>query len=313
MKKIMLAIILSALLVACASACDNTPTTTTNDSYTKETIESAPITTQTVAKSPIPYNGNDNTQILCHIHENGRITLPIADWNETRLVSSVSLSSDTEIERFRHCEKAIAVNNETACLFLGQTNQIQVIKFEKGSSSEMVTSLDVSEDAIGFKANFVNETVGYVFTFKEVLYYGHPRGSAVLSNFFITKDGGKTWNLIDVQNATPIALQEHIRFAKMVSEEVGLISGDIAASCYNFCERTLLTTDGGLNWVNVESIPGIHELPWAIVTDFTKADDAYILTLRYTAQEASLESGTTAEYGYATYQLTDPDTWIRIS
>ena len=96
-------------------------------------------------------------------------------------------------------------------------------------------------------------------------------------------------------------------YAKMISEDVGLISGNYAAADYNFCQRTLLTTDGGHNWVNVADLPQINDLQWAIVTDFTQVDDAYVLTVRYTASEA------TDEYGYAEYKLIDRSTWVRIS
>ena len=82
---------------------------------------------------------------------------------------------------------------------------------------------------------------------------------------------------------------------------------------YDFCERTLLTTDGGLNWFNVADLPEINDLEYAVITDFTKVDDSYVLTVRYTAVEANLESDSANEYGYATYQLIDLNTWIRIN
>ena len=70
-----------------------------------------------------------------------------------------------------------------------------------------------------------------------------------------------------------------------------------------------------LNQARVEetglNIPKIIEVTkidgkWAIVTDFTQIDGAYVLTIRYTSSE------TTAEYGYAEYKLTDLNTWIRV-
>lgn len=304
--------ILSALLVINVSACNDisnsnaseeggVPTATTEK---PEQITVADV--QVVEEGAIPCNGNHNTRIVYEINQRGEITLHIEDWNEDRLVAAVSLSSDTEIEIFERIEKAIAINNEHACLFLQQSGKISVIKFEKGFPSETVTSLDVSETVIGIEANFINENIGYLFIFKEVS-EGHSRGGAKLSSFFITEDGGNTWNLIDIQNVPSIDLREDIIFAKMISEDVGLISGNFFASDYNFCERTLLTTDGGLNWVNVENLPQINDLHWAIVTDFTRVDDTYVLTVRYTASEAN------REYGYAEYKLIDLNTWIRIS
>ena len=93
----------------------------------------------------------------------------------------------------------------------------------------------------------------------------------------------------------------------MISEDVGLISGGIGPADYDFCERTLLTTDGGLNWINV-NIPELPEndgLHWALVTDFTQVDKSYILTIQYETPEGN--------YDYAKYKLLDADTWIRIN
>lgn len=326
MKKRTLIVILTALLVFALTAChdtsddtlsqeDTTSATTTEISTVKDAVESTPITDadSTVAEVSIPCNGNANTKVLCNINQSGDLTLHIDDWNEDHLVTALSLPSDTEIFLFeRSVKKAIALNQERACLFLAENNEITVIRFEKGSPAETVTALEVGEEVIRIKANFINENIGYVFTFKEIP-GEHSRGGAKLSSLFITENGGNTWNLIDLQNAPSIALQEHIIYAKMITEEVGLISGNIAAAVYNFCERTLLTTDGGRNWINVANLPEINDLKFAVITDFTKVDDSYVLTVRYTAVEANLETGSANEYGYATYQLTDLNTWIRIN
>lgn len=326
MKKRTLIIILTALLVFALNAChdtsddtlsqtDNTSETITETSTVKDAVESTPITDadSIIAEDSIPCNGNDNTKVLCNINQSGDLTLHIDDWNEDHLVAALPLSSDTEIFTFRRSvKKAIALNQERACLFLAENNEITVIRFEKNSPAETVTTLEVSEDVINVKANFINDTIGYVFTFKEIS-EGHARGGSKLSSLFLTEDGGNTWSLIDLQNAPSIALQEHIIYAKMITEEVGLISGDIAAAVYDFCERTLLTTDGGLNWVNVANLPEINDLKYAVITDFTKVDDSYVLTVRYTTVEAGLESGSANEYGFATYQLIDLNTWIRIN
>ena len=326
MKTRMLIIILTALLVFTLNACHNTSddtlpkedtasATTTETSTVKDVVESTLITDadSIIAEDSIPCNGNDDTKVLCKIKQSGDLTLRIDNWNEEHLVATLPLSSDTEIFVFkRSVKKAIALTSQHACLFLAENNEITVIRFEKGSPAETVTTLAVSDKVINVKANFINETIGYVFIFKEVS-EGHARGGAKLSSLFLTEDGGNTWSLIDLQNAPSIALQNHIIYAKMITKEVGLIFGDIAAGVYDFCERTLLTTDSGLNWVNLSDLPGINDLKYAKVTDFTKVDDSYVLTVCYTTVEAGLESGTSDEYGYATYQLIDLNTWIRIN
>jgi photosystem II stability/assembly factor-like uncharacterized protein len=145
-----------------------------------------------------------------------------------------------------------------------------------------------------------------LFVFTEVV-GGHSRGSAKLSYLFKTEDGGNTWQSINVQNIPLLDLRNHIIYAKMISEDVGLISGNVFATDYNFCERTLLTTDGGLNWVhvNIPELPQEDDLHWAEVTDFTSVDGAYILTIQYETPEGT--------DGYAKYKLLGTDTWIRIN
>ena len=312
MTKRILTVILSAFLVVTASACNDMSDDKSADgesTFFECKVESEPIIeaeAQIVSTGSIPRNGNDNDRMIYEVNQYGNITLQIEEWNEDHLVVEVPLSSDTEIEMFRYVEKAIAINDEHACLFLKQQGKINVVKFEKGSQNETITSLDVGEDVIEFYGNFTNGNIGYLFVYKEVS-DGHARGGAKLSSLFVTEDGGNSWNLMDVQNVPSISLQEYIIFSKMISEDVGLISGNFFGADYNFCERTLLTTDGGLNWVNVADLPQINDLQWATVADFTRADDTYVLTIRYTASEAN------EKYGYAEYKLIDLNTWVRIS
>ena len=310
MKKRMLILILAALLAVNTGACnslseDNIPNEDMPSSDSEDSSESITDTEVQITEGSIPCNGNNNNRIAYEISENGELTLHIDAWDEDHTVAAVS-ASNTEIEAFRKTLRAIAINDEQACLLLMVQSEITVIRFEKGSPDEAVTSLEVSQDVIEIAGNFTNENVGYLFAFKEVS-DGHARGGAKLTGFYKTEDGGSTWNLIDVQNVPSISLQEYIVFAKMITEDVGLISGNYFANDYNFCKRTLLTTDGGLNWVHVADLPQINELLWATATDFTQVDDAYVLTVRYKSSDVN------GEYGYAEYKLTELNTWVRIS
>lgn len=312
MKKRIFTIILAALLVLSASACNDADDHISEDgsspanSYAEAESElEDDENDQIVSDGTIICNGNDNTRMVYKINQNGELKLYIKDWNEKRVVSSLPFSDEAEIEKFLYKEKAIAVNSKLACLFMRDSNGITVIRLEKGSQNETVTHLDVSEEDTEISGNFVNENVGFVFTFKEVS-DSHASGGWKVSSLFVTKDGGNTWRVIGVQSAVSISLREHVIFSAMASEKVGLISGNYFGADYNFCERTILTTDGGLNWVKVAGLPEINELQWAIATDFKQTDDAYILTVRYTVSE---ENG---ELGYAEYKLTDLNTWTRI-
>ena len=181
--------------------------------------------------------------------------------------------------------------------------KITVVSFEKDSQSETVLNLNVDEAVYKFSVNFINENIGYLFAFKEENGY-HARGSSKLSNLFKTEDGGNTWNLINVQNVPLLNLRESIIFSKMISEAVGIISGAYGGADCNFCERTLLTTDGGANWVKMMGLPQIDNLSAAHITNFMQDGDSYILTVRQ--KDAGIE------YVY-TYQSIDLNTWIRIN
>ena len=188
-----------------------------------------------------------------------------------------------DIAAAKYLPSAISVNNERAFLILEQFYEpkITVVSFERGSQSETVVNLDIGEDVYKISGNFINENTGYIFVFTEVV-GGHSRGSSKLSHFFKTEDGGNTWQSIKVQNIPLLDLRNYIVYAKMISEDVGLISGGTGPADYDFCERTLLTTDGGLNWVhvNIPELPQDDNLERAVVTEFTLVDESYILTIR---------------------------------
>ena len=314
MKKEIAALLLaSTLLTAPLTACQKAPDggneidNTTNTT----TIETEEAELKPARKSPDFYNGVwGNSDVTYTYNQTGELSVYIADWDEDHLVTSLS---DLDVSAVKYSLSAVGANNERAFLVLKQFYEpkIAVVSFERGSQSETVVELDVDEtmyEVEGYilSGTFISEKVGYLFVFTEVV-GGHSRGSAKLSHLFKTEDGGKTWNSISVQNFPLLDLREHIIFAKMINENVGLISGDIFATDYNFCERTLLTTDGGLNWVhvNIPELPQEDDLHWAEVTDFTSVDGAYILTIQYETPEGTDD--------YAKYKLLNTDTWIRIN
>ena len=319
MKKRILAMLLSALLVANISACnfvskkeieepfENIDTTGLSFEETDEKITESETNAdiKPPRKSPDSFNGVwGNSNATYTFNQNDEFYVYIADWDENHLFTSFA---DVDIAAAKYRTAAISVNNERAFLILKQFYEpkITVVSFERGSQSETVVTLDVGEGVYKISGNFINENTGYIFAFKEVP--EGSRGSLKLSNLFKTEDGGQTWDSIKVQNAPSISLRNYIEFAKMVSEDTGLISGGIGPADYDFCERTLLTTDGGLNWINVNipELPQDDDLHWAVVADFAQVDESYILTIRYETPEGN--------YDYAKYKLLDTDTWIRIN
>ena len=312
-KEIAALLLASTLLTASLTACQQTPDggdkidNTTNTTITEtEEAELKPA-----RKAPDFYNGVwGNSDVTYTYNQNGDFSVHIADWDEDHLVTSLS---DLDVSAAKYSPSAIGVNNERAFLVLKQFDEpkITVVSFERGSQNETVVELDVDEtmyEVEGYilSGTFISEKVGYLFVFTEVA-GGHSRGSAKLSHFFKTEDGGNTWQSINVQNIPLLNLRNYIIYAKMISEDVGLISGAIFGADYDFCERTLLTTDGGLNWVhvNIPELPQEDDLHWAEVTDFTSVDGAYILTIQYETPEGT--------DGYAKYKFLGTDTWIRIN
>lgn len=319
MKKI-LVMILVTLLPVNISACnfgfqseieeplENIDTTGLNfeETDTKITESETNAEINSTQKLPNFQNGvRGNPNVTYTFNSNSEFSVHVADWDEDHLVTSLL---DKDINAVKYSNTAVAVNNERAFLILKQFYEpkMTVVSFEKDSPSETVLNLNIDEDVYEFSIYFINENIGYLFAFKEVS-EDHATGGSKLSNLFKTEDGGKTWDSINVQNVPSISLRNDINFAKMISEDVGLISGGFGPADYDFCERTLLTTDGGLNWVNV-SIPELlqdDDLHWAVVIDFTLVDASYILTIRYEISEA--------DYAYAKYKLIDQNTWVRIS
>lgn len=310
--------LLSALLVMNISACVYAPEneideTIEDTTFPESTAEESKIITESEKnadikpprKSPNFQNGvMGNSNVTYTFNQNGEFSVYIADWDEDYLITSLS---DKDINAVKYSNSAVAITNERAFLILKQfyEHKITVVSFEKDFHGETLLNLNIDEDAYEFSVNFTNENIGYIFAFKEVS-EGHAIGASKLSNLFKTEDGGKTWDSINIQNAFSISLRNHINFSKMISENVGLVSGEIGPADYDFCGRTLLTTDGGSTWenVNIPELPQDDDLHWAIVADFTLVDESYILTIRY----ETLEN----ECSYAKYKLIDQNTWIRI-
>ena len=316
MKKQITAMLLSALLLTNATACDiipDTPEQETESTAEGTTtvapdVEEVPQTeTKPPRKGPDFINGvrDYDSKGIYTFNQNSEFSIYIADWDESHLFTSLA---DEDIAAAKYYAAAIGVNHERAFLILNRyyESKITAVSFEKGSVSETVANLDVDENVYRISGMFINENIGYIFAFKEESEI-HPSGDSKLSNLFKTEDGGKTWESINVQSFPSISLRENVIFAKMLNPDIGLISGGYGAADYNFCERTLLTTDGGLNWVHITGLPQIDGLCGAEVTDFTQVEDAYILTVRYETPE-----GIDDDDDDAKYKSTDLNTWIRI-
>lgn len=102
---------------------------------------------------------------------------------------------------------------------------------------------EVTEDQT-LHYSFIDQNTGYIFR------CGADGMSMTLQEFLKTEDGGKTWVAQLVEKAPSMDWREWVICAKMLSEEVGFISGGHRADD-NLSRRTYITTDGGKNWVQV--------------------------------------------------------------
>ena len=312
MKKRILAMLLSALMLISATACQTVPEneidTPQNSSLVEEPNENLgdieseyDLGTDPTWSGSLTYNGvHRDSEITYTFDPNSGLSIHIADWNEDHLVTFLS---DEDINAVKYSATAIGVNNERAFLLLKRSNKITVVSFKKGSPNEMVINLNIDENVYRISGNFINENIGYIFAFAEVSGH-HAKGSSKLSHLFKTEDGGNTWSAISVQSAPLISLSENVVFSKMISEDIGVISGRYWADDYDFCQRTLLTTNGGRNWECISTLPKINNLCSPEVIDFTKYEGSYILTVRHITSENG--------YEYAKYKSSDLNVWMHI-
>ena len=122
--------------------------------------------------------------------------------------------------------------------------------------------------------NFTTPQKGYFFSFAPA------DGFYVqLEVFLKTDDGGNSWQPITVAKPPVLNWKERILCAKMINDNVGLISGRYYAGDDGVSDRTYITTDGGLNWEKVE-LPTHSRLLDAEVYDFVRENGEYYLCLR---------------------------------
>ena len=140
MKKRIFAMLLSALLLANASACryvpqseieepfENTDTIKSNFEETDEKLTESETNAEikTPRKSPDFYNGvSGNSNATYTFHQNGEFSLHIADWNEDHLIASLLYKDNNAV---KYSYSAVAVNNERAFLILKQCLKMPFIK-----------------------------------------------------------------------------------------------------------------------------------------------------------------------------------------
>ncbi len=122
---------------------------------------------------------------------------------------------------------------------------------------------------------FLNPQKGYFFSFGGV----DNTFDVQLDVFLKTDNGGKSWQPITVAKPPVLNWKERILCAKMINDNVGLISGRYYAGEDGVSDRTYITVDGGVNWENIE-FPTHSRLLDAEVYDFVRENGEYYLCVR---------------------------------
>jgi hypothetical protein len=90
----------------------------------------------------------------------------------------------------------------------------------------------------------------------------------------------------------------------MIDKSVGIISGRYYADDFSFCRRNYLTSDGGVNWVQIPELPEMDSYSGIQVCEFRKEEHTYLLTVQYMVSEF--------ENGFAQYISSDLENWTLI-
>ncbi|MBR2019653.1 MAG: exo-alpha-sialidase [Clostridia bacterium] len=323
MKKRIFALLLSALLLANATACNTAPKNDAESSFedtntTESTVEeiqeeTTEGETSTETKYTIACNGAyRNSNVKYAITEEGKLILYIGDWNESFIVPNENMYFVFET---LFASSVVIGENRGALIyndFSRPTKPIKVIQFTKENQKVTIENLnfetlETSENYYAFKyCSFIDEQTGYLFLFNI-----NNNGKLQLSNLIKTTDGGQTWVEQLLNNIPSFYRRENIICAKMLNENVGLIAGSYYSD-ENFSRRTYVTADGGLTWsgVDIQYPKNSFELGLGCeeACDILYEDGTYILICRF----RSYREDSSVSYIWVKYASTDLKTWTEV-
>lgn len=197
---------------------------------------------------------------------------------------------------------AAVLENKAWLVSYEDSGLLTVRLFQKGSPDYTTVQTSVEpgylEDIFCY---FLSEEVGYLFGIGERI--GGYDSGFVLDVLLKTADGGRTWEQTAVQRSPVVNWHESVEFVKMLDEHVGILSGRCFANDFNFCERTFVTTDGGMTWSCLPRIPEFDEgYPEVHLEDLRREGGRYVLTVRYGA----------IEYHFLSFYSTDLQAWTKL-
>ena len=149
--------------------------------------------------------------------------------------------------------------------------------------------------------NFIDDQTGYFFYL--IMPLNSKQSDNELLLFMKTTDGGNTWYFQTVNSGPSIYYKERIICAKMITENVGLVSGKYLAD-QEIRNRTYITLDGGYTWYP----PNVNDANlWnAEAYDMIFQNSEYILYFRERYFNSQSQS---YEYKYYKSSSKDLQTW----
>ena len=306
LKKRILTILLSGLMLANLNACDDVtnggiPNETTNESGSTEDITEPKIKAEGIMACNGCYYNSDTTYT---INQNNELTLYVDSWNETFVIRIPDMHVVAETVQ----ASSVVLWDDQGIMVFGDFSQpakpIKMIRLAKGNPQVTIENISYETNvAYAFNyCSFIDEQIGYL------LHFGGENNQ--LSKMVKTVDGGKTWETQKIENVPSFCWNDRIICAKMIDEKIGFISAGHRADD-NFSKRTYITADGGENWNSIVLPPNDYYtrgdsnsqdtyIPSGEAYDFLYQDGLYILCLRQKREN---------DFVYFKYVSTDLTTW----
>ena len=308
MKKRVLAILLSALMVSNISACVYVPKNGIEDRTNETLIRTKSLDTND--SSPSSLDGKSNNETVRNISGVGQLKLfPFGNLTKASIWWSYEQEAYyiyinewdvyrpmVELSYYHNwlylTDNCITIDNNVATIALidqsSKYNEPVILTFHFDRSSEFVElhtvplSIKASSEYDTFLVNMLDANHGYYFLTSNMSGSADERMNGLHEwplFMFETTDGGKSWNQISTNTFDGT---KFIDIFKFCSTQIGIFSFTYHDDRNDLCERTYLTVDGGLTWNQILQLPYpfIKTYSWySEVLDIEKIDDRYYLTV----------------------------------
>ena len=290
MKKRILAVLLSGLMLISATACDNVKEDEIDES--ERNAGNVPTNQNTINdfsklnfydmnSSYDSFYINRTPVAKYAINDDSKLCVYIQDWGEYRIFPF-------DFERTQDLINCVSVYENNGILineaYYKDISYLKVHLFSKESNEivEYKINLDRTINPSNLFCEFLDKNNGYIFVFEE--FNGlSPKSNIRLAFLFKTFDGGETWMQTSLNNSTIVFDNEIPCIAEFINDNIGIISCRYNGS-EDMCKRTFFTFDGGKTWTAMSSLPydfeGKNGYDATEIANFSYADGEYYLDVR---------------------------------